>query len=175
MLNALDRLYDGRDALPSLVCVDSQRVQLAPRIFEHQGLNWDKHVNGRKRQILNDSGGRIWAAHVHATNGHGSRGALGLLPHRPWWAARVQLVLTDAAYRGRFADHLREPGLPYQVVRRPPTQRGLVPVAQRWVVERTFAWPARFRRTAMDYEYTPASHAGWLLLANITMCLNRLT
>ncbi|MBC8084217.1 MAG: transposase [Hymenobacter sp.] len=49
-----------------------------------------------------------------------------------------------------------------------------MPVAQRWVVERTFAWLACFRRLAVDYEYAPASHICWLLLANITMCLNRL-
>ncbi|WP_170170235.1 transposase [Hymenobacter perfusus] len=83
-------------------------------------------------------------------------------------------MLTDAAYQGRFADHLRSLGLPNQVVSRPSTQRGFVPVARRWVVERTFAWLACFRRLAVDYEYTPASHACWLLLANITMCLNRL-
>ncbi|RSK46385.1 IS5 family transposase [Hymenobacter perfusus] len=89
VLNALDRLHDGREALPSLVCVDSQSVKLAPRIFEHRGLDGGKRVNGRKRQILTDSGGHIWATHVHAANGHDSCGALGLLPHRPWRAARV--------------------------------------------------------------------------------------
>lgn len=174
VLNALDRLHDGREALPSLACVDSQSVKLAPRIFEHRGLDGGKFVNGRKRQVLTDSGGRIWAAHVHAANGHDSRGALGLLPHRPWWAARLLTVLTDAAYRGHFADHLPRLGLEHQVASRPPTQRGFVPVAKRWVVERTFAWLACFRRLAVDYEYTPASHVCWLLLANITMRLNRL-
>jgi transposase len=41
------------------------------------------------------------------------------------------------------------------------------------VVERTFAWLTGFRRLAIDYEYTPASHVAWLLVANITFCLNR--
>ena len=58
---------------------------------------------------------------------------------------------------------------------RPPTEKGFVPVAKRWVVERTFAWLASFRRLAVDDEYTPGSHAIWLLVANMTMCLNRLT
>ncbi|MBC8084218.1 MAG: IS5 family transposase [Hymenobacter sp.] len=121
VLNGLDRLRDGREALPSLACVDSQSVKLAPRIFEHRGLDGGKLVNGRKRQFLTDSGGRIWAAHVHAANGHDSCGVLGLLPHRPGWAARLQTVLTDAAYRGRFADHLRGLGLRHQVASRSPT------------------------------------------------------
>ncbi|WP_262490646.1 transposase [Hymenobacter amundsenii] len=84
-------------------------------------MDGGKFVNGRKQQIFIDLGGCIRAAHVHAANTHDSRGALGLLPHRPWWAARLQTVLTDAAYRGRFADHLRGLGLQHQVASHPPS------------------------------------------------------
>jgi transposase len=174
VLNVLDRLREGREPLPALACVDSQSVKLAPRICEHRGLDGGKHVNGRKRQILTDSGGRIWAAQVHAAHHHDSRGALPLLPGRTWWTQPLALVLTDAAYRGHFAQHLGTLGLRHQIASRPPTQQGFVPVAHRWVVERTFAWLACFRRLALDYEYTPASHATWLLVANLTICLNRL-
>ena len=59
-VNQADRLAAGRAATPSLVCLDSQSVRLAPRIFEHQGLDGSKHVNGRKRQILTDVQGRSW-------------------------------------------------------------------------------------------------------------------
>ncbi|RSK23802.1 IS5 family transposase [Hymenobacter metallilatus] len=173
VVNALDRVAHGREPTPALACVDSQSVKLAPRIYEHRGLDAHKLVNGRKRQLLVDSGGRIWAAHVHAAHRHDSTGALALLPQRPWWARRLQLVLTDAAYRGRFAQHLLGLGLVQQISSRPPTQRGFVPLARRWVVERTFAWLACFRRVVVDYEFTPASHVAWLLLANITMSLNR--
>jgi len=31
-------------------------------------------------------------------------------------------------------------------------KRGFVLLARRWVVERSFAWAARFRRLARDYE-----------------------
>ena len=48
------------------------------------------------------------------------------------------------------------------------------PVAKRWVVERTFAWLTGFRRLAIDYEFTPRFQETWLLIANLTMCLNRL-
>ena len=174
LVNALDRLAQQRQACPSLLCADSQSVRLAPRIHEHRGLDGGKWVNGRKRQILVDTGGRIWAAHVHAANGHDSAGAVVLLPHRPWWAWRLQAVLTDNGYRGRFAQHLASLGLRHELASRPPSVRGFVPVAKRWVVERTFAWLTGFRRLAIDYEYTPASHVAWLLLANITLCLNRM-
>ncbi|OON70354.1 IS5 family transposase [Hymenobacter sp. CRA2] len=172
VVNALDRLAQGREACPALLCADSQSVRLAPRIHEHRGTDGGKWVNGRKRQILVDTGGRIWAAHVHAANGHDSA-AVALLPHRPWWGWRLRAVLTDNGYRGRFAQHLAGFGVRHELASKPPSQRGFIPVAQRWVVERTFAWLTGFRRLAIDYEYTPASHVAWLLLANISLCLNR--
>jgi transposase len=164
----------GRAPTPALACVDSQRIKLAPRIYEHRSLNAHKLVNGRKRQILTDSGGRIWDAHVHAARRHDSTGALALLPHRPWWAHRLHFVLPDAAYRRRFAQHLLGLGLVQQISSRPPTQRGFVLLAQRWVVERTFDWLACFRGVVVDYKFTPASYVAWLLLADITMSLNRM-
>jgi transposase len=171
-----DRRAATRAATPSLVCLDSQSVRLAPRIFEHRGLDGGKHVNGRKRQILTDVEGRILACRVHAANGHDGVEALALLPGRPpTWGQRLVTVVTDKGYRGRFARHLAKLGLTHQVGSRPPSAtRGFVPIAKRWVVERTFAWLTGFRRLAIDYEFTPRSHEARLLVANMTMCLNRL-
>lgn len=53
-VNQADRLNAGQADTHSLVCLDSQNVRLAPRIFEHWGLHGGKHVNGRKRQLLTD-------------------------------------------------------------------------------------------------------------------------
>ena len=44
-LNKLDRLQANREALPSVVCVDSQSVKLAPMIWEEPGLDVHKRVN----------------------------------------------------------------------------------------------------------------------------------
>ncbi|WP_223654244.1 IS5 family transposase [Hymenobacter psoromatis] len=166
-VNQADRVAAGRPATPSLVCLDSQSVRLAPRIFEHRGLHGGKHVNGRKRQILTDVQGRMMACRVHATNGHDGVEALLLLPTRPAWGARLVTVVTDKRYRGRFARHVVKLGLLHQIGSRPPSTRGSVPVANRWVVEHTFAWLTSFRRLAIDYEFTPRSHEIWLFFANI--------
>jgi transposase len=48
-------------------------------------------------------------------------------------------------------------------------------MAKRWVVERTFAWLKCFRRLVVDYERQPATHAAWVLVANLTMSLRRAT
>ena len=136
-LNRADRRPANRAATPSLVCVDSQGVKLAPRIFSHRGTDGGKHVNGRKRQIVTDVEGRIFACFVHAANGHdGTAAALGLLPKRPGWGQRL---VTDNGYRGVFAAHPQALGLRRELASRPPTARGFMPVAKRWMVEHTFA------------------------------------
>lgn len=178
--NRADRLAQGRLPTPSLALVDAQSVKLAPRLGQQRGLDAHKRVNGRKRQVLCDTGGRIWRVVVHAANGHDSRGAQPLLPDqrqlRPAWASRLRSVLTDKAYQGRFVRQVQALGWQHHVASRPPTAgRGFVPVAKRWVVERTFAWLNYFRRVVMDYERQPASHAAWLFVANLTISLRRAT
>jgi transposase len=51
-------------------------------------------------------------------------------------------------------------------------KRGFVLLPRRWVVERSFAWAARFRRLARDYERLPSSLAGLYWLAFLTLMLN---
>ena len=88
----------------------------------------------------------------------------------------MRSVLTDKAYQGHFVRQIQALGWQHQVASRPPTVgRGFVPVAKRWVVERTFVWLNCFRRVVMDYERQPASHAAWLLVGNLTMSLRRAT
>ncbi|GAB3638761.1 hypothetical protein GCM10027422_43510 [Hymenobacter arcticus] len=48
---------------------------------------------------------------------------------------------------------------------RPLSIRGCVPVAKRWVVERTFAGLIGLRRLAIDYEFAPRSQKARLLIA----------
>ena len=59
-------------------------------------------------------------------------------------------------------------GLKLAVVKLEEAKRGFVLLPRRWVVERSFAWAARFRRLARDYERLPSSLAGlhWLAFAS---------
>ena len=61
-LNMLDRVKSERSIFPSLLCIDSQSVKLTPMIYENRGIDNTKKVNGRKRQILVDTEGRLWRA-----------------------------------------------------------------------------------------------------------------
>jgi transposase len=173
-LNQLDRKQEKREAYPSVFCVDSQSVKLAPMICEYRGLDPHKKVNGRKRQLLVDTGGRLWAAHVHAANDADGPAALVLVSDILWYGDRVEKVFGDGSYGGVFAKALAGWDIDFERASRPESAQGFVPVAKRWVVERSIAWTNFFRRIVKDYEYTLSSSVGWLLLANIQLMLQRI-
>ncbi len=58
------------------------------------------------------------------------------------------------------------------VFRREPHAFEVLP--RRWVVERTFAWISKHRRTTRDYEHLPASHEAMILWAMIALMTRRL-
>ena len=173
-LNQLDRLLEDRAAFPSLMCVDSQSVKLNPMIFEDRGIDANKKINGRKRQLLVDTGGRIWRVHVHAAHQHdGPCGSL-LFENSSSFDHRLEKILGDDAYGGVFAQKVTAKGFVFEKASRPESVKGFVPIAKRWVVERTIAWTNFFRRIVKDYEYSTLSSATWIILANLTIVLQRI-
>lgn len=168
-LNLLERLKNDRAAFPSLGLADSQSIKLAPMICEHRGLDGNKKINGRKRHMLVDTGGRIYQVHVHAANLHDSPEGVNLL--KAPCAEGLDTIMADKTYRGTFADAVKQLGINFEVPDRAKGSKGFVVEAKRWVVERTFAWLNFYRRTVIDYEHTPESSAMFLLLANLSRCL----
>ena len=59
------------------------------------------------------------------------------------------------------------------MVKLPEAKRGFVLLPRRWVVERSFAWAARFRRLARDYERLPETLAGLHFVAFACLMLHR--
>ena len=66
-------------------------------------------------------------------------------------------------------------GIKLEVVKLSDTRQGFVLLPKRWVVERSFAWTARFRRLARDYERLPETLAGLHYLAFAVVLLERFT
>jgi putative transposase len=101
---------------------------------------------------------------------------------------RLQRVWADTAYHDQFVAWVWETlGWTVQVVKRPsrwrwmpadqeppPVPRGFQVLPRRWVVERTFGWLGRWRRTSRDYEFLPATSACVVELVMIRIMLRRL-
>jgi len=88
---------------------------------------------------------------------------------------RLENILGDGSYLGQFAEQAQQIGAVFERAIRPESAEGFVPVAFRWVVERSMAWTNFFRRLVKDYEYTVESSVAWLFLANITIMMQRIT
>jgi transposase len=174
-LNRKDRKAEGRKSAPSILCIDTQSVKLAPMIYEERGFNAHKMINGRSRQMLVDVGGRLFGALVHAANIHDGIGGTGLLSEKKIYGRRLKKIMGDASYKGAFAEKAEKCKLEFECSSRPETTKGFVPLKKRWVVERTIAWTNFFRRLVKDYEHTTKSAKYWLFWGNIQVILNRTT
>lgn len=175
-LNGHIRKLEGRQATPSLGCVDSQSIKLAPVIFEDQGIDGNKKVNGRKRQVLVDTFGFIWACSVHAANLSDTMMGCELFKKIKDKLLRLDKILVDAGYKGNFVELAKEElNIIVEVSSKPPSEKGFIPVAKRWVSERTFGWFNFFRRLSKDYEHSTKCAQSMLLLANCAIILNRIT
>lgn len=67
-LNKYERMHWDKELIPSLMILDSQSVKLAPFLNQERGLDGNKKVNGRKRQVLVDTLGLVCEVVVHAAN-----------------------------------------------------------------------------------------------------------
>lgn len=66
---------------------------------------------------------------------------------------RLRIIFADGGYSGQFVGWAKRTcGWLIQTVLRPKDAVGFVPLAKRWVVERTFGWFTKYRRLAKDYE-----------------------
>ena len=183
-LNQIDRQKEHRESTPSLVCVDSQSVKLNPMIEKDRGIDGNKCVNGRKREYLVDTGGRLWVAVVHAANIADGKGALPLLDKLDGITERLEKFLGDTSYNKIFANAVSKAGYVFEKsarfteadksVEQPKKGKKFVVESKRWVVERSFAWTNFFRRVTKDYERTVESSVAWLLLSNSTIMLQRI-
>lgn len=173
-LRAQVRAAAGRDAEPTAAIIDSQSVRAADTVPK-ASRGWDnaKKVNGRKRHIAVDTIGLLLAVVITAASVQDRDGARPLLRNLHRACRRVRLVWADAVYTGKLTAWAEALKMRIQVVsKRNPHAFEVLP--RRWVVERTFAWISKHRRTVRDYERLPASHEAMIMWAMTTLMARRL-
>ena len=85
-------------------------------------------------------------------------------------------IFADAGYQGpRMANVVADTGTwQIEIVKRTELHTFVV-LPKRWIVERTFAWIARNRRLARDFERYASTVVAFIRLAMIRIMLRRLT
>jgi putative transposase len=174
-LRARVRTAAGRDAEPTAAVIDSQSVRAADTVPK-AARGWDsaKKVNGRKRHIAVDTTGLVLAVVITAASVQDRDGARPLLWNLHRTCRKVRLVWADAGYTaGKLGTWAAAMKMTIEVVAK-RDQHVFEVLPRRWVVERTFAWISKHRRTVRDYEHLAASHEAMILWAMIALMTRRL-
>ena len=161
------RYFGGRKGQPTAVCLDSRTLQSTPESGARAGYDGAKRRKGSKVHIAVDTLGHLMALTVTAAS-EGDRSQVAALAREVQQVTgnSVELAYVDQGYTGENAAlAAEEHGIRLSVVKHPMAKRGFVLLPKRWVVERSFAWAARFRRLARDYERLDTSLKGFHYIA----------
>lgn len=179
------RTADGRSESPSTVIIDAQSVRA--QYGEERGWDGFKKVRGRKREIVVDTLGLLWAAKVHAANQSESRRGFEAVDTYPSVKPPLRLLGDGGYSRAPFDVQLFNKWGIW-----PETKKGKKGIVtderfresktvaesnlkpQRWIVERSFAWFNHSRRLARDYERSVSNSEIFLYISQIPMLLKRL-
>jgi len=153
-LRMLLREFSGRKAQPTAMILDSRTLQSTPESGARAGYDGAKRRKGFKVHAAMDTLGHLLAFHVTPADEQ-DRTQVGELARQVQQITEenVDLAYVDQGYMGEAAEQAAaEHGIHLEVVKHTEAKRGFVLLPRRWVVERSFAWAARFRRLARDYE-----------------------
>ncbi len=172
-LRTLLRWAEQRHGEPTAVILDSRTLQSTPESGGRGGYDGAKKRKGSKVHAAVDTLGHLLALKVTAANEQ-DRAQVAQLAQAVQAATgeNVQLAYVDQGYTGEQpAADAAAHGMKLEVIKHHEAKRGFVLLPRRWVVERSFAWAARFRRLARDYERLASTLAGyhWLAFASLML------
>jgi transposase len=151
------REFAGRKSQPTAMILDSRirrDGQSTPESGARGGYDGAKRRKGSKVHAAVDTLGHLLALHVTAADEQ-DRAQVEKLAEavQEVTGENIELAYVDQGYTGESAEQAAaKHGVRLEVVKHTEVKRGFVLLPRRWVVERTFAWAARFRRLARDYE-----------------------
>ena len=175
-LRAILRLVDGRAPQPTAVVLDGRTLQSTPESGHRAGYDGHKKKRGSKTHVAVDTLGHLLALVVTPASAQ-EREQVEQLARQVQAVTgdAVELAYVDQGYTGDAAAEAAEThGIRLEVVKHSEAKQGFVLLPRRWVLERSFAWAARFRRLARDYERLPETLAGLHFIAFACLLLSRL-
>ncbi len=175
-LRSLLREFAGRKPKPTAMILDSRTLQSTPESGGRGGYDGAKRRKGSKVHAAVDTLGHLLSLHVTAASEQDRAQVERLAEEvQQITGESVELAYVDQGYTGETAaDAAEKHGIQLEVVKHTEAKRGFVLLPRRWVVERSFAWAARFRRLARDYERLAQTLAGLHYLAFACLMLVRI-
>ena len=174
-LRLLLREAQGRNRQPSAAIFDGRTLQSTPESGSRAGYDGAKRRKGSKVHVAVDTLGNLLALLVTPANEQ-ERAQVSELAQavQEVTGQTVELAFVDQGYTGDApAQEANQHGIQLEVVTLPLAKRGFVLLPRRWVVERSFAWTARFRRLVGDYERLPTTLVGLHLVVFACLMLHQ--
>jgi len=174
-LRALLRVGAGRNAQPSAAIFEGRPLQSTPERGARAGYDGHKRKKGSKIHLAVDTLGNLLTVLATPANEQ-ERAQVAELAEavQDVTGEHVEVAFVDQGYTGPdAAQAAQEHGIRLEVVKLPEAKHGFVLLPRRWVVERSFAWAARFRRLARDYERLTETLVGLHYVAFVCLMLHR--
>jgi transposase len=174
-LRAVLRLAQGRNAEPSAAIFESRTLPSTPESGTRAGYDGVQRRRGSKVPMAVDTVGHLLAAYVTAASEQDRSHVTTLAATvQEATGATVEVAFVDQGYTGvQAAQDAQAQHMRLEVVKLPEAKKGFVLLPTRWVVERSNAWAARFRRLARDDERLAETLAGLHFVAFALLMLKR--
>jgi transposase len=153
-LRTVLRTAQGRESQPSAAIFDGRTLQSSCASGPRAGDDGHKRRKGSKVHLAVDPLGHLLALLVTPANEQ-ERAQVATLAKAVHEVTNqnVEVAFVEQGYPGdEPAKAAQQQGIRLEVVKRDEAKRGFVLLPRRGVVERSFAWAARVRRLAHDYE-----------------------
>jgi transposase len=176
-LRELLRMADGRMPDPSAAIIDSRTMQSTPESGHRAGYDGAKRKKGSKIHMAVDTLGNLLTLQATPADEQDRAQVKQIAKELQRETGKsVEIAFVDQGYTGeKAANDAEKQGIELVVVRLPDqAKRGFVLLPRRWVVERSFAWMARCRRLAKDYERLATTMVGLHYLAFACLMLRSL-
>ncbi len=175
-LRLLVRVLKARQPQPSAAILDARVRQSTPESGARAGSSGAQRRTGSKVHTAVDTLGYLLALAVTpASDDERTQVATLAAEVQAVTGEHVELAYVDQGSTGdEVAAVAAAQGIRLEVIKLPEAKRGVVLLPKRWIVERRFAWTARFRRLARDDERLPSVLAGLHFLAFACLMLHQL-
>jgi transposase len=101
-----ERKRQDREATPSLLAIDSQTVKIMQFIEEQTGIDGNKKINGRKRNIAVDRLGLPWSLAVTSANTSDNEAGKLVVDRLRGKVPRLAVIAADHGYKVSFIEHV---------------------------------------------------------------------